>query len=149
MEELKMDKRTMNIEKRIYMLNKKIKEANRLRTIFSSTAAGTAFIACLLLLIYASIKDASVASSIIIFTLCFILFAGFIFSMVVVNQCEDKVDKWKTERHYLISRVESIRNEFNIANAFANCYWNALSDKESSNLEIDFNDIKMINNHEN
>ena len=79
-----MDKRTMNIEKRIYVLNKKIKEANKLRAIFSSTAAGTAFVACLLILVYASIKDASTAVSIIIFTLCFILFGGFIFSIAEI-----------------------------------------------------------------
>ena len=60
----------------------------------------------------------------------------FIFSNIMESYCDKVIEQTKVKRTILISRLESAKTKFEIANAFAHCYWNAL-DKTINNVDTE------------
>jgi hypothetical protein len=52
------------------------------------------------------------------------------------SYCDKIIEQTKVKRTVLISRMESAKTKFEIANAFAHCYWNAL-DKTINNVDTE------------
>lgn len=131
------------MERRINKLTKNINEAKSVKNIFNTIAGSSIVLCSLCLLLFASLSNkVHVIAFILVFVLSLFLLGIFIFSNIVINQCEDKIDKWTTERTMLINQMESTKTKFDIANAFAHCYWNALNGEEfiteRTRMEIEF-----------
>ena len=138
---MNQNKKEIYIQNRIRILTHKINDALRLKKIFSIIAGSTAFITCVVLIIYGMmVENSGLKLFLFMAFICIILCSAFVFSIVVININDTKLAKWCNERHYLITRAEHIRTEFEIANAFAHCYWNAFADiEELTEEKIDTN----------
>jgi len=138
---MSQNRKEIYIQNRIRILTHKINDTLRLKRIFSIIAGSTAFITCIVLFMYGTMVENSGFKLFLFMALiCIILCGTFVFSIVVINISDNKLAKWGNERHYLITRAEHIRTEFEIANAFAHCYWNAFADiEELTEEKIDTN----------
>lgn len=139
----------MNKVKRITRM---INEAIKLKTIFT-VIGSCGLIASLagMFLIGSLTDEATIGAFVALSIITFLFTALFIFSTVVVNQCENKIENWKEIRNYLIVKSEKDKAQLEIANAFANCYWHALDnidnpDVDNNRLELTFSQNEAVVN---
>lgn len=135
---------------RVRKITRMINEAIKLKSIFTIVGCGSLVAALAGMILVGSLTDeASIGAFVALSIITFIFASLFIFSGVVVTQCEAKIESWKEIRNYLIVKSEKDKSQFEIANAFANCYWHALdniNDPETDNnrLELTFSQNQAV-----
>ena len=125
---------------KVRMLNRRIKEANKLKSIFTIIGCSSVISAIIGMFLIGSLTDkASMGAFVVLGIITFIFVALFIFSNIVINLCETKIETWKEIRNYIIVKTEKDKAQLEIANAFAHCYWNALDNPVPKNSKLELN----------
>lgn len=125
------------MENRLNRLNEKINDATNLKTTFSIISKCSCILSVLIIFLYSCLSEKySKTVFLLVLIICIILIGLFIFSNIMESYCDKIIEQTKVKRTVLISRMESAKTKFEIANAFAHCYWNAL-DKTINNVDTE------------
>lgn len=137
------------MDKKVNRLTKNINEAKNIKNIFNIIGTSSLILCFMCLMLIAMFSEkVHIGVFVLVFILCIFLFGTFIFSNIVVSSCEEKIEEWTVRRNYLINQIESTKTKFDIANAFAHCYWNALNGdgflNEQKRMELNFDHTEVI-----